>query len=364
MRNRKDLFHSLMLAICVLGVSAALVSRGYAMDGSNLEWGFLRNAEAKVNNPAVQNVLQRANTSLAINFQTSREFHLEGTLNSDPQHIAADKVKENIPNILFLAVCARVGAKDVRQSCLAKAMAAIGNWSSEYTPKGDPIDEQYFLPLFEAADLIRPEVRDPQFDQKVRAWIYSFVRAGDQYYTRLSPQDTRNFNNWMAARLLIRSRASVVLGDAGLKSQTREMLTRFLAVNIPNDGGGRTYDFTQRDALLYHGADLTSLAEIIALSPSMISMSDSRRVQSGVEFMRPFILGDEKHQEFLHTTVAFDRERQQHDLKNPEFQQKFWEPRSASNLLCLSRSLFADLRWVPGSMCGSADLRDQLIAVR
>jgi hypothetical protein len=64
--------------------------------------------------------------------------------------------------IFALAVASRTAAEPLRALSLGTAAAALRAWAGVYRPTGNPIDEWFFLPLMQAADLIAPDL-DPAF---------------------------------------------------------------------------------------------------------------------------------------------------------------------------------------------------------
>jgi hypothetical protein len=274
-------------------------------------------------------------------------FHLHGTLNSDPAHQASDRAKAKFPEIFDLAVCARAAQEPLRGQCLAKASSALTKWAQTYHASGNPVDEDFFVPLFQAIDLIAPQIK-PDASRELIAWVHTFAVKGDQSYAAKSSNDTVRFNNWMAARLLIRAMAATICSDKQMQESTRTMLGAFLKDNFVHSPDGKqegeTYDFIQRDALDYHIGDLLSLVQIVLYTPTVADEQTRKLIALGLSFIKPYYLGEKRHIEFVHSTVQFDVQRRLEDKNNPAFQNKPWDPTGARLLLRLARPAFPDIQ--------------------
>ncbi len=330
--------------------SAVLLTAGRPIKSpasSQLNWGqlFSWKGTARPAPPPLARVLRIAGESLDIVVQPVAAFHLEGTLLKDPAHQETDRAKANFPIIFDLAVCARVAAEPLRTKCLTKASSALLEWAQVYKPTGNPIDEARFWPLFLATDLVVPRL-DSGDRGALLAWIHSFATAGDEFYATKhpSPHDSSRANNWMAWRIFIRAATSTISQDHQIQQTCRPMLAEFVDRNFVSGPGGRkhgaTYDFIQRDAFEYHIFDLQALVYTALFTPSLVDERTRRLVELGLNFIKPYYLGEQQHIEFLHTTNAMDLKRIQQDPDNTPFAIKPWNPNRAHELFRLARLVF------------------------
>jgi len=333
--------------------------------GSALNWGrlveFVSQAP-QVFTPGMSTVVTLAGDSLNTVSKPVAAFHLQGTLNIDPAHREADEAKQNFPGVLALAICARLEQVAIHQACLTKAASVLLDWVGTYRPSGNPINDQFMTPLLQSADLVMPEL-PPRDRERLSAWLREFAAAGDRFYIHVPPEHPSRANNWMAARLLIRALTSTIVDDAGMQAETRNLFDDFIARNFVTgaDGtrNGATFDFIQRDALYYHVVDLRSLAEIALYTPAITDANTRKIIEKGIDFLKPYYLGERQHIEFQNTTVPFDAKRINEDRHNSAFQLQPWKPAGAQLLLLLGRALFPGVRSWTGNP-SSEDLAPQL----
>ena len=238
------------------------------------------------------------------------------------------------------------------------------SWARVYRPTGNPVDEWFFVPLLQAADLVAGSL-PPADEAKLLGWVRAFALCGDAFYAGRPPRNTTWNNNWMARRLLIRSVASTVAGDAAGRAQTPAMLRDFTGRNYltgpSGERDGRTYDFVQRDALHYHVAAVQPLVEMTLYAPDLVDPAARAAIGSGLAFLRPYFLGEREHIEFAGTTIAFDRERR--DDGNPVFANRPWDPARGRVVLRLARASFPEVRpWTERIVDPAYDPRTKLLA--
>jgi len=335
--------------------------------GPKLNWGLLpafdTGRAARVPRDLTR-AWQVAGDSLDLVARPIERFELAGTLNGHPGHIRSDLAKQDFPAIFALAVTGFRGPEPLRSRSRAVAATALISWAEVYRPTGNPVDEWFFVPLLQAADLVAGFL-PPVDGAKLLGWVRAFALCGDAFYAGRPPRNTTWNNNLMARRLVIRAAASTVAGDAVARAATRGLLRDFIGRNfVPGPSGerdGRTYDFMQRDALLYHIADVQPLVEMTLYTPDLVDAGARAATLSGLEFLRPFFLGEREHIEFARTTIAFDRERR--DDGNPEFANVPWNPARGRVLLRLARASFPEVRpWTEEIVDPAYDPRTKLLA--
>jgi hypothetical protein len=307
---------------------------------------------------------QVAQQSLRLVVQPIERFELAGTLNGHPGHVRSDQAKQPFGAIFALAVASRTAAEPLRSESMRTAAAALLAWARVYPPSGNPIDEFFFAPLLQAADLIAPDL-DATDRRTLLDWVGEFAIAGDRFYAPKTYQNKVRFNNWMARRLLICAVASTVGGLSPLRAALPDQLTEFVTRNYlaGPDGrlDGRTHDFLQRDALHYHVAAVQPLVETLLYAPDLVSTAVRAAVLSGINFVRPYFLRELEHVEFAATTNSFDLARR--DDGNPVFQQVPWEPAHGRVLLRLARPAFPEIRsWTEDIVDARYDPRTKLLA--
>jgi hypothetical protein len=335
--------------------------------GPKLDWGLLTafDPDHATRIPRdLFRVWQVAGDSLGLVVRPIERFELAGTLNGHPGHVRSDVAKRDFPAIFALAVTGFRGQEPFRSRSRAAARSALMSWAEVYRPSGNPVDEGFFVPLLQAVDLVAGFLT-PGDRAALFGWVRDFAACGDRFYAGRAARKPTWINNWMARRLLIRSVASTVVGDAAARAAIPQMLRDFTAGNFvaapSGERDGRTYDFMQRDALHYHVADLRALIEMALYTPDLVDGDARGAIMSGLEFLRPYFLGQRQHVEFARTTIAFDRERR--DDGNPEFANLPWNPERGRVLLRLARVSFPEVRpWTEQIVDPSYDPRTKLLA--
>jgi len=336
-------------------------------DGPRLDWGLLAGYDPDRGGcvpPDLARIWQVAGESLNLVARPMERFELAGTLNDHPGHVRSDRAKRNFPAIFALAVTGYRGREPLRTHSRATAGTALLSWAGVYRPTGNPIDEWFFVPLLQAVDLVAWSL-PPGDRDALLGWAQAFATSGDRFYDHKAPGNSARANNWMARRLLIRAVCCTVAGDAAGRAAIPGMLRDFVARNFVADRSGhrdgRTVDFLQRDALHYHVAAVQPLVEVTLYAPDLVDQATRSAVLAGLEFLRPFFLGQAEHVEFARTTVAFDRERR--DAGNPAFRDAPWEPARARVLLRLARAAFPEVRtWTEDIVDPAYDPRTKLLA--
>ena len=307
---------------------------------------------------------QVAGESLNLAARPIERFELAGTLNHHPGHVRSDRAKANFPGIFALAVAGRSAREPLRTHSRTAAASALLSWAQVYRATGNPVDEWFFVPLLQAVDLVAGSL-PPGEESALLQWAHAFAISGDHFYEHLGDRNPARANNWMARRLLIRAVASTVAGDAAARAAMPGLLREFAARNYvagpSGERDGRTFDFMQRDALHYHIAAVQPLVEMMLYTPGLVDQHVRAANLSGLEFLRPFFLGQQEHTEFARTSISFDRERR--DDGNPQFRDAPWDPARGRVLLRLARAAFPEVRdWTEQIVDHRYDPRTKLLA--
>ena len=332
-----------------------------------LEWGRLAAfdlAHAAQMPADLIRAWQVAQESLGLVVRPIDRFELAGRLSRDPGRVRTGEAKRPFGAIFALAVASRTAAEPLRGESQRTAAAALLAWAGVYRPSGNPVDEWFFVPMPQAADLIGPGL-DPASRRAVLDWAAEFAFAGDEFFAAKRERNPSRSNNWMARRLLIRAVATTAAGLGSLRTELPGQLSEFTARNYIDgpDGrpDGRTYDFRQRDALHYHIAAVQPLVEIALYAPDLIEAPARAAVLSGLEFLRPYFLRQAAHIEFANTTISFDLARR--DDGNPVFQHEPWDPAHGRVVLRLARPVFPEIQpWTEDIVDHRYDPRTKLFA--
>src|SRR5581483_6616823 len=251
----------------------------------------------------VQKIADRALSEAA---QPIRKIVSEGRLYNDPDKTRSLAARRDLFKIEALGYCYALAGKPEYG---AKAREFILAWARTYESDGNPINETEFVRLMKGYDLARrlfSGVERAEIDR----WL---LRMADKERTEIRPESSAAQNNHMSHRLKIIGHVAYLLPDAARSRWTAAEYRRHLDRNLNPDG--TTFDFRQRDALHYHVYDLLPLVELAIAADKdgenfyRHATAQGASLERAIAFLIPYITGEKKHAEFVHSTVKFDRER-------------------------------------------------------
>ena len=233
----------------------------------------------------------------------------EGLLKGNPKKVKTQQALADMNKMFDLALQYRI-TED--QKYLNKCVEFLNAWAKINKPNGDPIDDTNLDPAVEAYDLIKKDV--PAIDKKViDQWLNETAWA-EINSKRMKAGRATAINNWNAHRLKVVGEIGYALNNQELISWTIENLKKHININLYADG--TSLDFKERDAMHYHIYDLEpmlKLAIIIdrAKGPNFYTYESPKgsSIKKSVEWLIPYINGEKQHEEYVNTTVKFDRDR-------------------------------------------------------
>lgn len=316
---------------------------GTGADGSSYTAAKLRTVAAAPGTSELRRqtrrIIEVAEQSLKNDVAVVVTIDREGRLSSDPRYRASDAALKSIDDIYLWAMCSRVAEAPLAAQCMQRASDGLDAWSRTYQSTGNPINDTFLTPLIHAVDLACPTVASERC-VRWQAWVIDLARRGDHFYAGVKPTDGRYANNWMSHRLLLRGMSGIVGNDDALVASTQQLVAAHVARNLRTDGS--SIDFHERDALHYHVYDIQPLLELALYAPRAIDAGTKQSIETGVQFLRPFVLGERVHVEFTNSTVPFDIQRKQSG--DPTYSNSPWNPQEARILLRLARTIFPTVR--------------------
>ena len=194
---------------------------------------------------------------------------------------------------------------------LAEASRLMDAWATVYKVSGNPIDETAFSRMAIALDVTRGAL-DPAVEKHVVTLFRAFAV---NYLDWLDHHFREDDANWSSHRVKLAVLGAYESGDAGLRARAKIAYTRQVRQNIRKDGS--VQDFYKRDALHYVVYDLEPLC-VAALAAKAhgedwfsTAVVGSPSVEMGARWLQPFALGEQTHEEFVHSSVRFDAARNQ-----------------------------------------------------
>lgn len=126
-------------------------------------------------------------------------------------------------------------------------------------------------------------------------------------------------NNWHSHRIKIATAGAYASGDPVLAAKARAAFMRHVLRNIRPDGV--TLDFEERDGLHYVVYTLEPMLMAAAVAAAhgedwYGAPEAQGRIALALEWLKPYALGQRTHEEFVRSTVPFDRRRAQAGVKD------------------------------------------------
>ncbi|MGN6669273.1 MAG: alginate lyase family protein [Trinickia sp.] len=213
-------------------------------------------------------------------------------------------------------------------------------WAVTYQPSFNPIDETHFDSMILAYDLTASAL-----PVKTRNAVVAFItKLANGYVARVDAQPrplTGTYrNNWESHRVKLVAMAAFTLDDRKLVNAAQRLFVEQIGTNVaPN---GATVDFGERDALHYVTSDLQPLV-VAALAARRHNRNWlAQRAPNGatlglaLDWLVPYALGQKTHEEFVHSSVAFDAKRREAGVPGYSGQ---WDPKSSAELFHLAARL-------------------------
>lgn len=277
----------------------------------------------------------------------------EGKLASDPVKI---RTWQSLGDMQKLNALGYAYAVTKNAEYAAKIHEFVMAWARTNHSAGDPIDDTNLEGLLVGYDLARdtfPSEDREVADRYLRDFAKAEIKTGET-----SAHTT--VNNWNSHRLKIVGMIAFLLHDGGLIDHTIDAYRKQIQNNLLPDGS--SIDFHERDALRYHTYDLTPLLTLaIAARNNGVDLYDYRApsgssLPGAVAFLLPFANGSRIHQEFVHSTVDFDRQRAA--AGQAEYRAgSHWEPPNAIQALEKAEAFDRTLLPLLVKITGSSDDR-------
>ena len=289
-------------------------------------------------NASARRILAAAEKHLDDKPHALAHVHTEGTLPHQGIRDESIEAERDWPLARQAALAWRLSA-DARY--LRQVDSYLAAWSATYQPDFNPIDETNLDGLIDAYVLASAALPASTRDA-TRALLR---KLGDGYIARIRAfadqhKSGSQTNNWQSHRVKLVTLAAAALGDQAMLKTAHALFQRQLADNLKPDG--ETIDFAERDALHYVVYDLQPLvAAALAARPFggdwlHEAGPQGASLAKALDWLRPYAEGDKTHEEFVHTHVQFDRDREQAGEKGYSGP---WDRNGASALYWLAAQL-------------------------
>jgi hypothetical protein len=327
----------LPLVLLAAGLFAALPAAGSAQGYAFVEFSSQFDACNKASSDDKAAAITSAENALARLPHPLPHVHTEGTLPHQgirDQSVAAER-DWTAARDLAVGFCVTR-----REDFRVRALTFLSAWLTTYHPDFNPIDETNLDNLFLAEDLV-----GQGFTPDLTARWQDFSRAiAQNYLKQIDERASKDAGNWQSHRIKLATLAAYSLNDSNLIAHAQTAFTNHLARNINPDGS--VYDYGQRDALHYVVYDLepllTAALAARAHSTNWYNLSDSTgsTLSGALLWLAPYARDGKPHEEFVHSSVAFDNARRQAGEAGFSGQ---WNPGTSANLYLYATAL--DPKW-------------------
>ncbi len=259
----------------------------------------------------------------------------EGLLKGDPRKEKTKLSLADMNKMFSLALAYRLTGD---QKYLDKSILFLKAWANTNHSKGDPIDDTNLDKAVEAYDLIKTAI--PQSEKKqIDQWLIETALA-EMNSKRMKPGRATAINNWNAHRLKEVGEIGYALNNQEFITWATENLKSHININLYPDG--TSLDFKQRDAMHYHLYDLEPLAKLAIMIDRAkggnfynYQSPKGSSIKKSVEWLLTYVTREKQHEEYVNTTVKFDRDRAKNN--EPGFAAgTLFEPKLAVPLLTLA----------------------------
>jgi len=256
---------------------------------------------------AAQQTIRAADRAAARVPDAVPRVHVEGTLPHQGIYDDSEVAERDWPAMRDLGLAYALTGDDAYARAAARYFQA---WLAVYRVSLDPIDETNLDGMILGYDLVGARLPDA-----TRGQMTALLRALAVGYLGVhpDPQHLNTFNNWQSHRVKLITLAAFALGDPELIADAARAFQTQLDWNLRADGA--PVDFGQRDALHYVTYDLEPLltAALAARAHGLDWYTTAGRsgasLAAALRWLEPYARGDETHEEFVHTTIAFDKTR-------------------------------------------------------
>jgi hypothetical protein len=262
----------------------------------------------RANPTAVEALLSDARSKSARPTHARAVVHTAGLLPGEGDRTASLEAQEDWRQTQLQALAFRL-SEDPRH--LAAARRYIDAWLDIYHPSYSPIDETALSAFFIGFDLVQDKL-SAQTIERMRAFAGELTHGYlAQRPARGDPSTERN--NWQSHRIKLATAGAYLSGDARLIEQARQAFRKHLGINLRPDG--TTYDFEQRDALHYVVYTLEPMLVAALMGQAhgedwyAMKGVNGAELKLSIQWLAPYARGERTHEEFVNTTVAFDRRR-------------------------------------------------------
>jgi len=303
----------------------------------------LQTSERTHADPGVKALVSNVQAHLNEQPHALAKLHTEGTLPHEGIYDQSVEAEQDLDLLRDAALAWRATSDDRFLKLVDRLLYA---WVTTYQPSFNPIDETHFEGLILAYDMTASAL-----PVKTRNAAMAFLtKLASGYIAQIDAQPrplTGTFrNNWQSHRIKLIAMAAFTLDNRKMINAAQRLFVEHIGDNVAPDGS--TIDFGERDALRYVAYDLQPLvtAALAARRHNRNWLQEKgangATLLAALNWLVPFAMGTQTHEEFVHSNIPFDTKRREAGL--PGYAGP-WDPKSATELFHLAARL--DGRFTP-----------------
>ena len=298
---------------------------------------------------AARSVVAQARSALARPTHVMPLVRTSGLLDGEGVRNASIEAQEDWRQVRLQALAWRLTGNRTHADCALRYLHAwIGPAGDRYTPSFNPIDETELAALMWGVDLLQ-EAMPAALRDGVRGWCGPLAQG------YLAPKiinggPSTGINNWHSHRMKLGTAAAFMHGSAALTGQAQDQFILQVLRNIDRDG--KAFDFTQRDALHYVVFTLEPLLACASMAAAhgmdwyRLAAIDGR-LEQALRWLLPYAMGERTHEEFVGSSVDFDRRRAQAGVKGYS---GIWQRQRAATVYWLAARLDSRFRPISAAL--------------
>ncbi|KMY86073.1 hypothetical protein BUMB_04700c [Candidatus Paraburkholderia calva] len=273
-------------------------------------------------------------------------LHTEGTLPHEGIYDQSVEAEKDLGLVRDAALAWRATGDERYLRLVDRFLFA---WTTTYQSSYNPIDETNFESLILAYDMTAsalPVKTRNAANALITKLVTGYVADIDK---QPRPLTGTYRNNWQSHRVKLVAMGAFTIDDRKLINAAQLLFVEHIGNNIAPDGS--TVDFAERDALRYVTYDLQPLVTAALAVRRHNRNWLPERAESGatlaaaLNWLTPYALGTRTHEEFVHSSVAFDAKRREAGL--PGYSGP-WDPKNSAELFHLAARL--DGRYAPAAL--------------
>lgn len=319
-------------AVLGFAVAAGAQTQPYAVFSPEMSGQM----KALAGTPAAQKTVRAADAALSVTPAPLAHVHTTHTLPGQEIRDKSIVAERDWDRMLNLGLAYRLTGNHKYLDAEARFLTA---WTAVYTPDFLPIDETRMDYILFAFDLTRSDLPQPlqvKTLELFRTMATGYLKDIEKFSCG------KDIANWQSHRIKLATLAAYELGDPALIARAKKFYQEQVKCNVRTDGS--VEDFYKRDALHYVVYDLEPLlttalaAKIHGEDWFHWKSPTGSSVAIAVDWLLPYTSGAKTHEEFVHSSVPFDAER---DKAGEKGYSGPWDAKAGVPAVALAASLDA-----------------------